>query len=131
MVATSTYLHKQGCATSLAPSVTMTLLPHPFAHSVITNSHLLGLSIQNCLSWKLQNGDITWFPEGGFNITYNCIDRWAHQNLHKVFTSSNHFIELALKPTTIDIAALPCAVHETLLLTIPGMLMAAEALGKC
>jgi acetyl-CoA synthetase len=22
-------------------------------------------------------GDIAWFPEGGLNASYNCVDRWA------------------------------------------------------
>jgi acetyl-CoA synthetase len=24
-----------------------------------------------------KNGDIVWFPEGGLNASYNCLDRWA------------------------------------------------------
>ncbi|KAG6380401.1 hypothetical protein JVT61DRAFT_8520 [Boletus reticuloceps] len=26
-----------------------------------------------------ETGDIAWFPEGGLNASYNCVDRWAHQ----------------------------------------------------
>lgn len=26
------------------------------------------------------DGDIVWFPEGGLNASYNCVDRWAHKN---------------------------------------------------
>ena len=25
-----------------------------------------------------KDGDIVWFPEGGLNASYNCVDRWAH-----------------------------------------------------
>jgi acetyl-CoA synthetase len=28
-------------------------------------------------SGGFENGDITWFPEGGLNASYNCVDRWA------------------------------------------------------
>lgn len=24
-----------------------------------------------------ENGDVCWFPEGGLNASYNCVDRWA------------------------------------------------------
>ena len=27
-----------------------------------------------------EHGDIVWFPEGGLNASYNCLDRWAHKN---------------------------------------------------
>lgn len=36
------------------------------------------------------NGDIVWFPEGGLNASYNCVDRWAFKNPDKV----NLFIPL-------------------------------------
>ena len=26
-----------------------------------------------------KDGDIVWFPEGGLNASYNCLDRWAHK----------------------------------------------------
>ncbi|KAG8835825.1 acetyl-CoA synthetase [Serendipita sp. 399] len=29
---------------------------------------------------SFKNGDIVWFPEGGINASYNCVDRWAHKN---------------------------------------------------
>ncbi|KAF7762362.1 hypothetical protein Agabi119p4_8955 [Agaricus bisporus var. burnettii] len=28
-------------------------------------------------------GDVVWFPEGGLNASYNCIDRWAYKNPNK------------------------------------------------
>lgn len=28
-------------------------------------------------------GDIAWFPEGGLNASYNCVDRWAHKHPDK------------------------------------------------
>ena len=29
-------------------------------------------------------GDIAWFPEGGLNASYNCVDRWAFKHPDKV-----------------------------------------------
>jgi len=29
------------------------------------------------------NGDIAWFPEGGLNAAYNCVDRWAFKHPDK------------------------------------------------
>jgi hypothetical protein len=31
-----------------------------------------------------ENGDIVWFPEGGLNASYNCVDRWAFVHPDKV-----------------------------------------------
>ncbi|KAG8768771.1 acetyl-CoA synthetase [Serendipita sp. 405] len=31
-------------------------------------------------SGSFKNGDVVWFPEGGLNASYNCVDRWAHKN---------------------------------------------------
>ncbi|KAG8958522.1 acetyl-CoA synthetase [Tulasnella sp. 419] len=30
-----------------------------------------------------ENGDIVWFPEGGLNASYNCVDRWAFKDPNK------------------------------------------------
>ncbi|KZP20328.1 acetate--CoA ligase [Athelia psychrophila] len=30
-----------------------------------------------------ETGDITWFPEGGLNASYNCVDRWAFKHPDK------------------------------------------------
>jgi acetyl-CoA synthetase len=32
---------------------------------------------------SFQTGDIAWFPEGGLNVAYNCVDRWAYQTPDK------------------------------------------------
>jgi len=29
-------------------------------------------------------GDTAWFPEGGLNASYNCVDRWAYKHPEKV-----------------------------------------------
>jgi acetyl-CoA synthetase len=29
-------------------------------------------------------GDMQWFPEGGLNVSYNCVDRWAYKHPNKV-----------------------------------------------
>lgn len=29
-------------------------------------------------------GDVQWFPEGGLNVSYNCVDRWAYKHPNKV-----------------------------------------------
>jgi hypothetical protein len=31
-----------------------------------------------------KTGDIVWFPEGGLNASYNCVDRWAFKHPDKV-----------------------------------------------
>lgn len=33
-------------------------------------------------------GDIVWFPEGGLNASYNCVDRWAFNHPNKVYKKS-------------------------------------------
>lgn len=33
-------------------------------------------------------GDVQWFPEGGLNVSYNCVDRWAYKHPKKVRTHS-------------------------------------------
>lgn len=35
-------------------------------------------------SGGFKNGDIVWFPEGGLNVSYNCVDRWAHEDPDRV-----------------------------------------------
>ncbi|KZT08091.1 acetyl-coenzyme a synthetase [Laetiporus sulphureus 93-53] len=32
---------------------------------------------------SFENGDIVWFPEGGLNASYNCVDRWAFKHPDK------------------------------------------------
>jgi len=34
-------------------------------------------------SGGFEKGDIAWFPEGGLNASYNCVDRWAFQHPNK------------------------------------------------
>ena len=36
---------------------------------------------------SFETGDIVWFPEGGLNVSYNCIDRWAFKHPNKVGAS--------------------------------------------
>ena len=31
-----------------------------------------------------ETGDVVWFPEGGLNASYNCVDRWAYKHPDKV-----------------------------------------------
>ena len=33
---------------------------------------------------SFEKGDIVWFPEGGLNVSYNCVDRWAFKHPDKV-----------------------------------------------
>ena len=35
-------------------------------------------------SGGFETGDIVWFPEGGLNASYNCVDRWAFKHPDKV-----------------------------------------------
>ncbi|KAH6901954.1 acetyl-coenzyme a synthetase [Coprinopsis sp. MPI-PUGE-AT-0042] len=34
-------------------------------------------------SGGFETGDIAWFPEGGLNASYNCVDRWAFKHPNK------------------------------------------------
>jgi acetyl-CoA synthetase len=36
-----------------------------------------------------ETGDVVWFPEGGLNASYNCVDRWAYKTPNKVLFMSN------------------------------------------
>ncbi|KAF8066861.1 hypothetical protein FPV67DRAFT_1496744 [Lyophyllum atratum] len=38
---------------------------------------------QTVRSGGFQTGDIAWFPEGGLNASYNCVDRWAFKHPNK------------------------------------------------
>jgi len=38
-------------------------------------------------SGGFETGDIVWFPEGGLNASYNCVDRWAFKHPNKVGAS--------------------------------------------
>lgn len=33
---------------------------------------------------SFEAGDVQWFPEGGLNVSYNCVDRWAYKTPNKV-----------------------------------------------
>ncbi len=33
---------------------------------------------------SFESGDVQWFPEGGLNVSYNCVDRWAYKHPNKV-----------------------------------------------
>ncbi|KAK4057085.1 acetyl-coenzyme A synthetase 2 [Microbotryomycetes sp. JL221] len=32
---------------------------------------------------SFEAGDVQWFPEGGLNVSYNCVDRWAYKHPNK------------------------------------------------
>lgn len=62
-----------------------------------TIAHALHASLQAArenLSWDtpfktvrhggFEHGDVSWFPEGRLNASYNCVDRWAFKNPDKV-----------------------------------------------
>jgi acetyl-CoA synthetase len=38
---------------------------------------------QTVRSGGFETGDITWFPEGALNASYNCVDRWAFKHPNK------------------------------------------------
>ncbi|KAJ8462925.1 hypothetical protein ONZ45_g17763 [Pleurotus djamor] len=38
---------------------------------------------QTVRSGGFETGDIVWFPEGGLNASYNCVDRWAFKHPDK------------------------------------------------
>ena len=42
---------------------------------------------QTVRAGSFDKGDIVWFPEGGLNASYNCVDRWAFKHPDKVRSS--------------------------------------------
>lgn len=36
------------------------------------------------MAGSFANGDVQWFPEGGLNVSYNCVDRHAYATPDKV-----------------------------------------------
>src|SRR6266498_40964 len=44
-------------------------------------------------SGNFTTGDIVWFPEGGLNASYNCVDRWAFEHPNKVILPINLYSE--------------------------------------
>lgn len=36
------------------------------------------------MAGSFEAGDVQWFPEGGLNVSYNCVDRWAYKHPNKV-----------------------------------------------
>lgn len=54
-------------------------------------------------SGSFENGDIVWFPEGGLNASYNCVDRWAYKHPEKVSVVSLP----SLQRLTVSILRLP------------------------
>lgn len=54
-------------------------------------------------SGGFKDGDIVWFPEGGLNASYNCLDRWAHKKPDSVSEKSvNSF------PASLSLSLSPC-----------------------
>ena len=35
------------------------------------------------MAGSFEAGDVQWFPEGGLNVSYNCVDRWAYKHPNK------------------------------------------------
>jgi len=50
-----------------------------------------------------ETGDIVWFPEGGLNASYNCVDRWVYAHPDKVGT--RHLFLLVTIPSFGDCQA--------------------------
>ena len=48
-------------------------------------------------SGSFENGDIVWFPEGGLNASYNCVDRWAFKHPDKVFLLARFLPNVSLR----------------------------------
>jgi len=49
-------------------------------------------------SGSFETGDIAWFPEGGLNASYNCVDRWAFKDPKKVCDQSVDALAADLLP---------------------------------
>lgn len=51
-----------------------------------------------------ENGDITWFPEGGLNASYNCVDRWAYKDPNKASArrESTIFLPALISPRSLS-----------------------------
>ncbi|KAF5325031.1 hypothetical protein D9619_010119 [Psilocybe cf. subviscida] len=45
---------------------------------------------------SFETGDIVWFPEGGLNASYNCVDRWAFKHPDKASYCFDHYHNTAI-----------------------------------
>ncbi|KAJ2923712.1 hypothetical protein H1R20_g13377, partial [Candolleomyces eurysporus] len=54
-------------------------------------------------SGSFDNGDIVWFPEGGLNASYNCVDRWAYKYPNK--TAIIYEADEPASPTSSNLGA--------------------------
>ncbi|KAE8209738.1 hypothetical protein CF327_g6317 [Tilletia walkeri] len=71
----STY--KKNYAASLAD-------PNEFWGKLARETISWDVPFRTVTSGSLENGDVTWFPEGQLNAAYNCVDRWAFKHPNKV-----------------------------------------------
>ena len=53
-------------------------------------------------SGSFETGDVVWFPEGGLNASYNCVDRWAYTQPDKVRNESSFVFPPPSSPSIVD-----------------------------
>ncbi|KAG2088638.1 hypothetical protein BD769DRAFT_1782000 [Suillus cothurnatus] len=103
-----------------APYVGLDLAAYESSHAKTLGHESDALMANETLHWDrpfktvraggFETGDIIWFPEGGLNAPYNCVDRWAfkHPNndgclvtyaelLHEVCSIANILKALGVK----------------------------------
>lgn len=72
-------------------------IPHrPVSPAALAHTACVNQMARETLHWDrpfhtvraggFETGDIVWFPEGGLNASYNCVDRWAFKHPDKVRT---------------------------------------------
>ena len=69
-----------GEGASGASPLGLELTDHQMAHEMLHWDR----PFRTVRSGSFENGDIVWFPEGGLNASYNCVDRWAFKHPDKV-----------------------------------------------
>lgn len=62
-------------------------------------------------------GDCQWFPEGGLNVSYNCVDRWAYKHPDKVRMTSEIAVSLDLTADGHRASRLPSSGRQMSLAT--------------
>ena len=60
--------------------------PNPVVPQIARETLYWDRPFKTVRSGSFETGDIVWFPEGGLNASYNCVDRWAYTQPDKVRT---------------------------------------------
>ena len=82
-----------GEGASGASPLGMELTDHQMAHEMLHWDR----PFHTVRAGGFETGDIVWFPEGGLNASYNCVDRWAFKHPDKVFLLARSLPNVSLR----------------------------------